>query len=69
MTAVRLTRQIRQVLGLTELPVIALSAGVFLDEKELAHDAGMNDFISKPFDVDVAIALIVKLTGWTTDIS
>lgn len=61
------TRQIRQIPALAELPVIALTAGAFMEQKELANAAGMNGFIAKPFDVGVAIALISKLTGWTAE--
>jgi hypothetical protein len=34
-----------------------------MEQKELANQAGMNGFISKPFDVDAAIALIIQVTG------
>ncbi|MBT3067437.1 PAS domain-containing protein [Rhodoferax sp. U11-2br] len=57
------TRQIRRIPALSELPIVALTAGAFRDQQELAHEAGMTSFISKPFDVDTAVALIVKLTG------
>jgi CheY-like chemotaxis protein len=57
------TRQLRRVPDLAELPVIALTAGAFMEHQELANEAGMNGFIAKPFDVDAAIALIVRLTG------
>jgi hypothetical protein len=57
------TRHIRQVPALAELPVIALTAGAFMEQQKLANEAGMNSFIAKPFDVDAAIALIIKLTG------
>jgi signal transduction histidine kinase/CheY-like chemotaxis protein len=57
------TRQIRRIPALAELPVIALTAGAFLEQQELANEAGMNSFISKPFDVDAAIALIIKVSG------
>jgi signal transduction histidine kinase/CheY-like chemotaxis protein len=57
------TRQIRRLPALAELPVIALTAGAFMEQQELANEAGMNSFISKPFDVDAAIALIIKVSG------
>lgn len=57
------THQIRRIPALSELPIVALTAGAFRDQQELAHEAGMTSFISKPFDVDTAVALIVKLTG------
>jgi CheY-like chemotaxis protein len=57
------TRQLRRVPALAELPVIALTAGAFMEQQELANEAGMNSFIAKPFDVDAAIALIIKVAG------
>ncbi len=59
------TRQIRQLPGGAELPIVALTAGTLTQEKDAARAAGMNDFIAKPFDVDRAIELIQKLTAWT----
>ena len=56
------TRQIRRVSALAELPVLALTAGDFVEQKELAREAGMNDFITKPIDVDTAIELILANT-------
>ncbi|MDP3856909.1 MAG: CHASE domain-containing protein [Stagnimonas sp.] len=52
------TRQIRHELGLTSLPIIALTAGALVSERQRAIEAGMNDFISKPFDAEVMIASI-----------
>ena len=57
------TRRIRREPALADLPVIALTAGAFVEQQELANEAGMNGFIAKPFDVDAAIALIIKVTG------
>ncbi len=44
------TRGIRDELGLKQLPILALTAGALLSERQRALDAGMNGFISKPFD-------------------
>ena len=57
------TRQIRRDSALAGLPVIALSAGAFINEQDLARQAGMNGFIPKPFDVDAAIEVILTLSG------
>jgi len=57
------TREIRLMPALRQLPIVALTAGVFQEQRELAQTAGMNGFLSKPFDVDAAIGLIIQLTG------
>jgi two-component system, sensor histidine kinase and response regulator len=52
------TERIRQDLELTALPIIALTAGALAEEREHAEQVGMNDFITKPFDVDEAVRCI-----------
>lgn len=52
------TERIRQELGLTALPIIALTAGALAQERKHAEQVGMNDFITKPFDVDEAVRCI-----------
>jgi len=44
------TRRIRQELGLADLPIIALTADALLSERQQALSAGMDDFVSKPFE-------------------
>ena len=46
------TRRIRGELGLRQLPVVALTAGALLAERQRSLDAGMDDFVSKPLDPD-----------------
>jgi CheY-like chemotaxis protein len=57
------TRLIRASPELAALPIIALTAGAFKNQEDAARSAGMSGFVSKPFDVDGAIALILRLTG------
>lgn len=52
------TRHIRDILGFTSLPIIALTAGAFKNQQTAALGAGMNGFVAKPFDVDQLIALL-----------
>jgi PAS domain S-box-containing protein len=52
------TSRIRGELGLNELPVIALTAGALVAERQRAFDAGMSDFISKPLDPDSLVRLV-----------
>ena len=46
------TQQIRATPALKNLPVIALSAGAFNTQRNAAIEAGMNEFIAKPFEVN-----------------
>jgi len=51
-------RQIRLNPQWAQLPVLALTAGAFDNLKQAALEAGMNDFIPKPFNVAALIATI-----------
>lgn len=55
------TQQIRRDLKLTELPIIALSAGVLPEERQTALESGMNDFLPKPTDSRIMIEMILSL--------
>jgi CheY-like chemotaxis protein len=55
------TRRIRSELNLTTLPIVALTAGALVGERQRALEAGMNDFISKPFDPQALIRKVRRL--------
>ena len=58
------TQQIRRIeadLGRSRTPVVAVSAGVTADERERCVQAGMDDFLAKPFSAD---ELRVLLQRW-----
>ena len=59
------TRAIRQQLGLTKLPVIALSANALASDRENSLAAGMNDHVGKPFDIAKLAQLLIHYTGWS----
>ncbi|WP_221048832.1 response regulator [Methylogaea oryzae] len=54
------TRVIRTEKGFDELPVIAMSAHVMAQEKELCVQAGMNGHVGKPIDLDKLFAMLVR---------
>jgi len=42
-------------------PIIAMTANVLKEEVDLCYQAGMNDFIGKPFDTEVLLSKINNL--------
>ena len=54
------TRLVRTELGAT-LPVIAMTAGVTVAERELCTSAGMDDFIGKPLDIAQMLAVLERV--------
>ncbi|VEB41258.1 Sensory/regulatory protein RpfC [Chromobacterium violaceum] len=57
------TRAIRATPALAHLPVVALTAGAFQAQQDAAREAGMSDYIAKPFDVEIAIGQLRRLAG------
>ncbi len=61
------TREIRQQLGLTHLPIIAMTANALPADRDACLAAGMNAHVGKPFELEALVALLLKLTGRQAD--
>ena len=59
-------RAIRGELGLKELPVIAVTAGVLDTDRHKVYEAGANGFVSKPIDLEALIDMLLSKTAQDT---
>jgi signal transduction histidine kinase/CheY-like chemotaxis protein len=59
------TGAIRNDLGLTQLPIIAMTANAMASDREACIAAGMNEHIGKPFDMAKLVSLLIRTTGFT----
>ena len=61
MDGLEATKAIRA--ALPDLPIIALTANAFDSDRQLAKEAGCNDFLSKPVSSDLCLQTIKKFVG------
>jgi len=61
MDGLEATRLIRTMAGKEELPILAMTANVFEEDRRRCMDAGMDDFVAKPINLD---DLFGKLARW-----
>ncbi|OOZ59118.1 hypothetical protein BOW46_03825 [Solemya velum gill symbiont] len=57
------TRKIREMDKYLDLPILALTANVMQEDRKKALDAGMNDLIGKPFNINELFSTMAK---WIT---
>jgi len=60
------TRAIRHTLGVTRLPIIAMTANAMASDRDACLAAGMNDHVGKPFELDHLVATLQHHTGFAT---
>lgn len=55
------TRAIRSELGLATLPIVAMTANAMASDRAACLEAGMDDHVGKPFELDQLVALLQRL--------
>jgi CheY-like chemotaxis protein len=54
------TQAIREIPDYEHVPIIAMTANAFAEDRARCLDAGMNDFIAKPVNPDTLFAMMLK---------
>ena len=59
LNGIEATQQIRQLPGYRNVPIIAMTANAFAEDKALCIEAGMDNFLAKPFAPDQLFAILL----------
>ena len=54
------TPQIREIPGYRHTPIIAMTANAFTEDKVRCLEAGMNDFLIKPFTPEALFSTLLR---------
>jgi CheY-like chemotaxis protein len=60
LNGIEATQQIRQLVGYQDIPIVAMTANAFAEDKARCLQAGMNDFLIKPFNPDELFAILLR---------
>ncbi len=65
MDGLEATRMIRRLPKYADIPILAMTANAFNEDKDRCFEAGMNDFIPKPVDPDAFFVTVLKWLSTT----
>ncbi|MBK6998472.1 MAG: PAS domain S-box protein [Rhodoferax sp.] len=60
LSGITATQDIRQLPGYRDTPIIAMTANAFAEDKARCMEAGMSDFLVKPFNPDALFAILLR---------
>jgi signal transduction histidine kinase/CheY-like chemotaxis protein len=60
MDGLEATRAIRALPGYGQLPIIAMTANAYDEDRTACVDAGMNDFLAKPIDAEQVLTMVAR---------
>ena len=60
MNGIEAAERIRQIPAFQNLPIIAMTANAFAEDRALCMKAGMDDFVAKPVDTDLLFITLLK---------
>jgi two-component system sensor histidine kinase/response regulator len=70
MDGLEATRRIRALANGDQVPILALTANAFVEDRQKCHEAGMDDFLAKPIDplmlYDVLLTWLAKASAAST---
>ena len=50
-----------------QIPIIAMTANAFTEDKQMALNVGMNDHVSKPIDMNILVPIMMRFFEWGSE--
>ena len=50
-----------------QIPIIAMTANAFTEDRQMALDVGMNDHVSKPIDMNILVPIMMRFCEWGSE--